>query len=298
MRTINKAAVRILLVIIVVVSGTAAVLSNDSAAAGGSVSFSTDDVSGNVGDIVEVSVDLDVNPGVWAFGVYVAYDPAVVEFLPSDSLFTGGFASGNNILNGTTAGWIVVLYENIALENNNSVGKVALLKFKIIDSSKTDIKLSPGRSSAYSADGKELTMNFSDGSVSSLPSDTEYYTITYNANGGSFEKQPPEQYALPGSTVNIRFIEIPVKDGFVFDGWSTENEQGQNYYKDPSSFTVTEDTSFYAVWVAAGGSDGGGGTPDNNGGGAGNSVAIIILVLVIILIIVIVLAVMFRKKSR
>ncbi|MCC2231870.1 leucine-rich repeat protein [Lachnospiraceae bacterium CLA-AA-H215] len=70
-------------------------------------------------------------------------------------------------------------------------------------------------------------------------------TLVYNANGGT---QEPEQIsAEAGSSITLS-NEIPVQEGYRFLGWALSADAVEAAYQPGDSFTLSEDTTLYAVW--------------------------------------------------
>lgn len=77
--------------------------------------------------------------------------------------------------------------------------------------------------------------------------------ITYDVNGGDPASAPVNQFALPGATVRLRSGE-PVWDALhTFLGWSTEAEpaDGMPSLFPGQEYTVTDNVTLYAVWMAS-----------------------------------------------
>ena len=76
------------------------------------------------------------------------------------------------------------------------------------------------------------------------------YTITFNPNGGQFSSSVETVTATLGCALPD-CIPVPVKIGYVFDGWRTAN--GEEYYgafgvKSISCYPVADDVVLYAQW--------------------------------------------------
>ncbi len=70
------------------------------------------------------------------------------------------------------------------------------------------------------------------------------YNISYQGNGG--DPVPEGQTKLCGDTLTLD-TRTPVRDGYVFAGWSTTPD-GEAEYAPGGSFTGDQDTVLYAVW--------------------------------------------------
>jgi hypothetical protein len=78
-------------------------------------------------------------------------------------------------------------------------------------------------------------------------SNSEYLTITYDENGGSWENDPGTDYVVSGESFSLPSSEDISYSGYTLTGWS--NDGGSSTYGDPSdSVSVTADTTFTAMW--------------------------------------------------
>lgn len=79
-------------------------------------------------------------------------------------------------------------------------------------------------------------------------------TITFNSNTGTFKSDSTTsksvQVNLDGTVSLSTLVEFPIKQSYVFKGWST-TENGSVVYTPYASPTITEDTTLYAVWEEA-----------------------------------------------
>ena len=73
------------------------------------------------------------------------------------------------------------------------------------------------------------------------------YTITYNANGGSLDKVPATQTKKYSETINLD-TNVPVRDGFVFIGWSSNSGATVGSYEAGAPYTANANVTLYAVW--------------------------------------------------
>lgn len=71
-----------------------------------------------------------------------------------------------------------------------------------------------------------------------------YYTLSYNANGGS--GVPDKLEVRAGFAVKIH-LNIPTRSGYSFKGWA-KNRNGSVSYQPGSKLILTENTTLYAVW--------------------------------------------------
>ncbi len=74
---------------------------------------------------------------------------------------------------------------------------------------------------------------------------TEYYTISYDANGGVYT--PQSQTKETGKAVTLSPSD-PTRAGYVFMGWSTSPTGGVEYYAG-TSYDKDASIHLYAVWV-------------------------------------------------
>ena len=75
------------------------------------------------------------------------------------------------------------------------------------------------------------------------------YTLTYDLNGGD-GSPPPAQIGFAGTTVVVT-EDIPVRDGFTFEGWSLVPD-GPVDYSSGDSIVMDSDKTLYAVWTSIG----------------------------------------------
>lgn len=75
------------------------------------------------------------------------------------------------------------------------------------------------------------------------------YTVTYDANGGSFEGEAPTQKKQHNVELTLEPGKTPSRDGYTFQGWSTTS--GDNNADDMiTNYTANEATTLYAIWKA------------------------------------------------
>ena len=80
--------------------------------------------------------------------------------------------------------------------------------------------------------------------------ETPAYVVRYDANGGSGAVPEDRAYTI-GDSVQVNFNTIPTKKGYVFKGWSINNDdQTPTYSKDgTTTFVMPErDVGLYAIW--------------------------------------------------
>lgn len=83
-----------------------------------------------------------------------------------------------------------------------------------------------------------------------LRNDTDYRTVSYNANGGT--GAPPVHFGAASYTISPG---IPVREGYVFLGWSESADAVSPTYKADDIIVPQYDTVLYAVWAEKGASD-------------------------------------------
>lgn len=71
------------------------------------------------------------------------------------------------------------------------------------------------------------------------------YEVRYDANGGT--NAPSAQYKVPYLNLTVT-SSVPVKEGYVFSGWSS-TPNGSVEYKSGSSYNKNSDIVLYAAWV-------------------------------------------------
>lgn len=75
--------------------------------------------------------------------------------------------------------------------------------------------------------------------------DPNQYTVTLNANGGSFSVSELTKYY--GKTLKLP-SEIPARDGYLFLGWSTDKNAKTANYSAGGNYTSNSSCTLYAVW--------------------------------------------------
>ncbi len=73
-----------------------------------------------------------------------------------------------------------------------------------------------------------------------------YYTLTYNANGGS--NAPSSQKVKANTSFNLR-TSFPIRSGYSFLGWSTNKTATSASYAPNSSVKINGNITLYAVWM-------------------------------------------------
>ena len=86
------------------------------------------------------------------------------------------------------------------------------------------------------------------------------YTVTYNGNGNTSGSVPTDSTSynsgasvtIKGNTGNL------AKTNYTFEGWNTKSDGTGTSYTSGSTFTITKNTTLYAIWESSsGGGDGG-----------------------------------------
>ena len=77
------------------------------------------------------------------------------------------------------------------------------------------------------------------------------YTVTYDANGGTGTMTDSNSPYFGGSTVTVKSNTF-TRDGYTFTGWNTKANGSGTPYAAGATFDISENTTLYAQWVAAG----------------------------------------------
>ena len=76
-------------------------------------------------------------------------------------------------------------------------------------------------------------------------------SLSYDLTGGTSEGTIPTLYPVSGEKVVVTAV-IPVRNGHIFVGWSTEREESATVYRAGEEFTMPDaDAVLYAVWEKA-----------------------------------------------
>ncbi|MCR5485185.1 MAG: hypothetical protein K6F09_06290 [Clostridiales bacterium] len=123
-------------------------------------------VKGDPGETVEVDVVLSDNPGLTSLGLDVAYDTSKLELVGvSDGGVLNGYGSSSSY-----DGNKYKLYwsDDLAEKDNTSTGKIATLKFKVLDKmdSDTDISISAPVGYTFDSELNDVNVSASGGKVS------------------------------------------------------------------------------------------------------------------------------------
>ncbi len=87
---------------------------------------------------------------------------------------------------------------------------------------------------------KNCEYKYSDGETEPIG-----YFVTYDANGG--ENAPDKQNKRPGTELAITEA-APVREGYTFVGWSSDEDSDDSEYTAGASYTADEDITLYAIW--------------------------------------------------
>ena len=93
---------------------------------------------------------------------------------------------------------------------------------------------------AFTAENQTFSFTLTLPSVPSIP----YYTVTFNANGGSVS--PTTRSVKSGTSIGS--LPTPTRSGYTFDGWYTSASGGT---KITSSKVITGNVTYYAHWSVA-----------------------------------------------
>ena len=77
------------------------------------------------------------------------------------------------------------------------------------------------------------------------------WTVSYDGNGATGGKVPDAQSVNKGSSINLAPGSGISKTGYTFGGWNTRDDGEGTTYAANSSFTPEDDTTLFAVWIAA-----------------------------------------------
>ena len=95
--------------------------------------------------------------------------------------------------------------------------------------------------------GAQITLVYSDGGgdPTVIPG-TEIYTITLDANGGSFAAGAPTSATTNNENqLDLDALSVPTREGYTFAGWFTEASGGTQI---TAETTFSEDDTLYAHW--------------------------------------------------
>lgn len=78
--------------------------------------------------------------------------------------------------------------------------------------------------------------------------DEDEVILTYNGNENTSGAIPEQTVYFKNATATIPSTIYPMKSGYNFGGWSTDPNGAGTTYSLGSTFTITQDTTLYAVW--------------------------------------------------
>lgn len=151
----------------------------------------------------------------------------------------------------------------ITFNKNDGTNTIWSTNYIYADSMSATMAPAPSRTN-YTFQGwstsSSATSGYSAGSSVSVSGSTTFYaiwkrntiTVTYNANGGS--GGPGSQTVNTNSSFNINGSNYPIRNNYIFKGWSTSSSAKTATYKKgatPSISTGTSNITYYAVWWPA-----------------------------------------------
>lgn len=104
----------------------------------------------------------------------------------------------------------------------------------------------------YNHNAKYLASDFCDSSnsdcdVTLAVNWKNYYTITYNANGGNTNTIPSAQTATSGISTKLSTI-IPTRSNYIFTGWNTKSNGSGTKYTSGATYSGNTSVTLYAQW--------------------------------------------------
>lgn len=81
--------------------------------------------------------------------------------------------------------------------------------------------------------------------TATLDTNIPYYTLTYNANGGS--GAPGADSLIPNVETAISTT-VPTRSGYAFRGWNLNSSGTSTWYQPGAKITITSNTTLYAIW--------------------------------------------------
>ena len=184
------------------------------------------------------------------------WTPVAFEYYNQVDLSEDGYVVNYNIYTSEEGSGTFTYYASVAYGND---GSLTLSPRK----DTLSIALSGGRLVLTTTDAEDFekyyrvwVMNyeknghkedFPSRSASTLYMQAVTSTVTFNANGG--EGGPVSQVKSLGVDL-VLSDETPVREGYVFGGWSTDRNSLQAEYQPGGTFTSEEDTTLFAVWLA------------------------------------------------
>ena len=192
----------------------------------------------------------------WEFNVSYSVNGGIINSMTTDSSTTYNRTTNNDIisLNGNSNFYSADDLSSIDLYNYNDTNFMNISKngygvaddseWICLDGCKVD-------NSVYDQDITYEYSDFCDENSSSCNivlgvNWKEVYTISYDANGGS--GAPASQQKIHGVTAYISDV-VPVRDSYIFFGWSTSSTATTSSYTSGSEFTINDNITLYAVWI-------------------------------------------------
>ena len=166
----------------------------------------------------------------------------------SDRKATLADAPSNNTERNKAAWSVSVSSGKITLTNKARNANSDTYKNLLINSDKGGF-FGSGTNPYFFAQGATTT------TYTTSPSCSTTYTVTYNANGATSGSVPTDNTEYDAdATVTVKTNSGNLaKTGYTFSGWNTKaNGTGTTYSAVPTlgTFTITENTTLYAKWVA------------------------------------------------
>ncbi len=141
-------------------SGTVSIMSGENVPA-----IIADTVSGNQGDIVEMPIRLQNNPGITALNLSISYDNTKLKLLGAEDgkiLGTSTFLATDKL----TKIPYILGWDDLSKKNNTENGIVATLKFEILAlEESTPVEIVLNQRSTYNVDFEEVKFETINGSV-------------------------------------------------------------------------------------------------------------------------------------
>ena len=206
--------------------------------------FSLGSAECSAGQTVDLPVTVSGNPGICTTKLTISYSQSQLELVSASNgtVLTEGFTPGGNV---SQVPYSVVW--NSGTKSSNANGTMVTFTFKvksgIAAGTKAAVTLSYSKDDTMNANLDPVTFQTQSGSIT--VKGATVYTLTFNDNGGS---------GGPGSQTGNGTITLsstkPSKTGYAFLGWSTSSTATSASYSAGGSFSLTNNTTLYAVWKA------------------------------------------------
>ncbi len=200
------------------------------------------DTSLYVGDETYVTIPLtiDANTGLLGLLLEVSY-PAELTYQ--------GLSQGNALsdLEITESGDEMadssfrILWDGMDIADASN-GTLAYLSFSVPTDAAAEYEISVTVLDARDEMIESISVTTQNGVIE--VSELETYGVTYDLTGG--EGEIPEQTKVKGETLILSDV-VPVREGFVFQGWATQ-QGGMVTYAPGDAYIDDEDCTLYAVW--------------------------------------------------